>query len=73
MYVKVTVYPDFKKEKIEKKFEDGKWFYVMYIREEASRGQANKKVIKVLEGDFSGKRIRILTGAKSTQKLIQVF
>ncbi len=69
MYLKVTVFPDFKKELIERTGTDS---FKMYIREEASRGQANKKVIKVLQEFFPNKQIRIVTGATSTKKLIEI-
>ena len=72
MYIKVTVFPDFKKELVEKTFDGEKWNYKMYIREAAERGQANKKVISILEKDFPGKRVKIVTGALSTKKLIQI-
>lgn len=69
MYIKVTVFPDFKKELIEKIDEEN---FKMYIREPAERGQANKKVLAVLQKEFPGKRIRIVNGALSTKKLIEI-
>lgn len=69
MYIKVTVFPDFKKELIVKIDEE---HFAMYIREPAERGQANKKVLKVLAEFFPGKRIRIVNGALSTKKLIEI-
>ena len=69
MYLKVTVFPDFKKELIERTAEDS---FRMYIREAAERGQANKKVIKILQEFFPNKQIRIVTGALSTKKLVEV-
>lgn len=73
MYIKVTVFPDFKKEKIEKQEgENGEIHFKMYIREPAERGQANKKVLKVLGELYPSKRIRIVNGALSTKKLIEI-
>lgn len=73
MYIKVTVFPDFKKELIEKTDnEDGTVNFKMYIREAAERGQANKKVLKVLQEIYPNKRIRIVNGALSTKKLIEI-
>lgn len=69
MYLKVTVFPDFKRELIERTGEDS---FKMYIREAAERGQANKKVIKVLQEYFPSKQIRIVTGTTSTKKLVEV-
>jgi uncharacterized protein YggU (UPF0235/DUF167 family) len=69
MYIKVVVFPDFKQELIEKTGPDS---FKMYIREEAMRGAANKKVLKVLNGLYPNKRIRIVSGALSTKKLIEI-
>jgi uncharacterized protein YggU (UPF0235/DUF167 family) len=69
MYLKVNVFPGFKKELVERVGEDG---FKMYIREEAERGQANKRVVKVLESLYPGKRIRIVSGALTQKKLIEV-
>ncbi len=70
MYIKVTVFPDFKKEQIEKTGEDS---FRMYIREPAERGQANKKVLKVLQEIYPNKKIRIVSGALTTKKLIHIL
>jgi len=73
MYIKVTVFPDFKKELIEKEENsDSSWNYKMYIRQPAERGQANKRVLEILQKDFPGKRIRIVNGALTMKKLIEV-
>lgn len=69
MYVKVTVFPDFKKELIEKTQPDQ---YKMYIRQAAERGQANKRVLEILQKEFPAKRIRIVNGALSSKKLIEI-
>lgn len=72
MYIKVTVFPDFKKEKIEIVTTQDGPVYKMYIREPAERGQANKRVLEVLQKDYPNKRIRIVSGALSTKKLIEI-
>ncbi len=81
MYIKVTVFPDFKKEKIEKlpppltpPQAGGEQVqqFIMYIREPAERGQANKKVLKVLSELYPNKRIHIVSGALSTKKMIEI-
>ena len=75
MYIKVTVFPDFKQEEIGKiiENENGPSEIKMYIREAPERGQANKKVLKVLGEHFPNKRIRIVSGHLSTKKLIEVI
>jgi uncharacterized protein YggU (UPF0235/DUF167 family) len=80
MYIKVTVFPDFKKELVEKlpppltpPQAGGELIhYKMYIRQPAERGQANKRVLEILQKDFPGKRIRIVNGALTMKKLIEV-
>ncbi len=74
MYIKVTVFPDFREEEIGEIMEskNGPGEIRMYIREAAERGQANKKVLKVLGEKFPNKRIRIVSGHLSTKKLIEV-
>ena len=74
MYIKVTVVPDFREEEIGEvmESENGPGEIKMYIREEAVRGQANKKVLKVLQEYFPNKRIRIVSGHLSTKKLIEI-
>lgn len=69
IHLKVTVWPDFKKELIEKVGPDE---YRMYLREPAERGLANKKVLKVLQELFPGRRIRIVNGALTQKKLIEI-
>ena len=75
MYIKVTVFPDFKQEEIGEMVEskNGPSEMKMYIREAAQRGQANKKVLKVLGEIYPNRRIRILNGHLSTKKLIEII
>jgi uncharacterized protein (TIGR00251 family) len=70
MYLKITVFPDFKKELIEKISEDT---FKFYIRESAERGMANKKVLKILSEIFPNKQIRIVSGHLLQKKLIQII
>jgi len=73
MYIKVTVFPDFKKELVEKlESENGHENYKMYIREAPERGQANKRVLKILGEIYPNKRIRIVNGALTMKKLIEI-
>lgn len=73
MYIKVTVFPDFKKELIENLgVIDGHQNFKMYIREAPERGQANKKILKILQEIYPNKKIRIVTGALTMKKLIEV-
>jgi uncharacterized protein (TIGR00251 family) len=69
MYLKVTVFPDFKKEHIEKISEDT---FKVYIRESPERGMANKRVIKIFSEIYKGKQIKIVNGHLQQKKLIEI-
>jgi uncharacterized protein YggU (UPF0235/DUF167 family) len=69
MYLKVTVFPDFKKEQIEKVAEDT---FKFYLRQPAERGLANKRVLEIIQAMFPGKRVRIVNGALMSKKLVEV-
>jgi uncharacterized protein YggU (UPF0235/DUF167 family) len=67
MYIKVTVFPGFKKELVEKTGEDS---FKMYLKQPAERGLANKRVLEIVQEMFPGKRVRIVNGALTPKKLI---
>lgn len=69
IYLKITVFPDFKKELIEKTGDDS---YKFYIRQAAERGQANKRVLEIVGEMYPNKRVRIVNGALTSKKLIEV-
>ena len=48
--IKVKVFPNSKKERIEKKSEDS---FVFYLAEKAERGEANKKLREVIADYFN--------------------
>jgi uncharacterized protein YggU (UPF0235/DUF167 family) len=66
-YLKVTVFPDFKKEFIEKVSVDA---YKIYIKQPASGGRANKRVLEILQEKYPGQILRIVSGALTMKKLI---
>lgn len=69
MYLKVTVFPEFKKELVEQTGEDS---FKMYLKQPAERGLANKRVLEILQNKYPGKRIRIVNGALTQKKLIEI-
>jgi uncharacterized protein YggU (UPF0235/DUF167 family) len=69
MYLKVTVFPDFKEEKIERLEQDT---FKIYLRQPAKRGLANKRVLAIFTRMFPGKRVRIVNGALTLKKLIEI-
>lgn len=73
MYVKVTAFPDFKKELIEKiSDKDGVLNLKIYLKQPAEGGRANKRILEILQEKFPSKRIRIVSGALTQKKLIEI-
>lgn len=70
MYLKITVFPESKKEKVEKVKVDT---YKMYLREKAEAGKANKRVVEIISQMHPGKRVRIVNGALTSKKLVEIF
>ncbi len=66
--IKVTVYPDSKKEKIIKK--DNR--LLIYLKESAKRGEANKRVLKILSFIYKNKRLECVKGLKGRNKIFKV-
>jgi uncharacterized protein (TIGR00251 family) len=69
MYLKITVFPEFKKELVEKISEDT---FKIYIKQPASGGRANKRILEIINEMYPGKRIRIVNGALTPKKLIEI-
>jgi uncharacterized protein YggU (UPF0235/DUF167 family) len=69
-FIKVTVYPEFKKELVEKLSEDS---YKIYIRQAPERGQANKRVLEILQNLYPQKRIRLVNGHTHMKKLFDII
>ena len=69
MYIKVRVVTDAPKEVIQKN-EDG--IIEMYIREPAERNLANKRVLEIIRGMYSGQAVRMIKGHHSPSKMILV-
>lgn len=70
MKITVTVKPNSRRGKIEKK-DNG---YLVWVKEKAKENKANKELIKVLAAYFGTvkSRINILSGVKSRQKIIEI-
>jgi len=72
MYLKVTVEPGAKKEKIERKKDD---HFIVAVKEKAERNLANTRVLEVLSA-FLGRpknELRIVIGHQSRNKIISVI
>lgn len=65
--IKIKVKAGSKEEKIEKKDN----YYLVWVKERAIEGKANKAVLKLLKKYF-GKQVRILKGVRSREKNINI-
>ena len=70
MYIHVRVFPKSKKEEF---LEIKESYFEAYIKEEAKRGLANKRVIELIKEKYpESKRIRVINGHHNPNKLISV-
>lgn len=69
MYIKITVIPESKKELVEKIKDDT---FKIYIKKPAEEGKANKRILEIVHEMYPGKRVRIVTGALTPKKLIEI-
>lgn len=69
MHIKVKVYPDAKEELVK---EVGKDEFQIYIREPPKEGQANKRVLRILQTHFPNRRIRLVSGHLSPSKVFEI-
>lgn len=69
MYIKVKAYPGSKEEVVKRVGEDT---FIMYIREVALRGQANKRILTILQSEYPGVRIRLVSGHVKHNKVFEI-
>lgn len=69
MFIKVKAFPQSKQEKIEEKASNS---FDIYVREEASDGKANKRIIEIMRGLFKGQNLRLIAGHKTQNKIFEV-
>jgi len=72
MFLKVKVFPNFKKEEIIKKSEDE---FEIKIKEKAEKGRANKRVKEVLARylNISEEKLILIRGAKQRNKIFKII
>jgi len=72
MFLKVKVFPNFKKEEIIKKSEDE---FEIKIKEKAERGEANKRVKEVLARylNISEEKLILIRGARQRNKIFKII
>ena len=69
MLIRVKVFPKSKEEKIIKKAKDK---FEIKVREEAKRGEATKKVIKIISSYFPGSEVRMIKGSRERSKIFEI-
>lgn len=71
MLIKIKVFPDSKKEEVEK-IKDDK--YVFYIKERPRNNEANERVLEIAKILFKGNRgIRLVRGRTTQNKTLEVI
>ncbi|MBI5239242.1 MAG: DUF167 domain-containing protein [Elusimicrobia bacterium] len=70
--LRVKAHPDSRENRIEEK---GPALYEVWVKAEAEQGKANAAVLALLAGKLGieAKRLRIIKGATSPSKIIQIF
>lgn len=71
MYIKVRVFPESKKEKIEQKNENN---FTLFVKEPAERNMANNRIRQIM-ADFyrvNVNSVRILNGHHSPSKILSI-
>lgn len=71
MYIKVRVFPNSKKELINKKKENS---FEIFVKEKAERNLANKKVVEIIAKTFEIKtnQVRIVSGHQHHNKILSL-
>ena len=69
MYIHVKVTAGAKEEKIEKKSDTQ---FVVFVREEAERNMANKRIVEIFRELYETGKVRITNGHHSSSKLLSV-
>ena len=71
MFIRVKVFPGFKKEEVIEKSENS---FEIKIREKPERGEANKRLILVLASHFKvpKSKIRLIKGFKQRTKIFEI-
>lgn len=69
MLIKVHVYPGAKEESIT---ETSEARFNIYTKAKAERGEANRRVLYLLSKQFPNRRIRLVSGFRSSNKIISI-
>ena len=69
MLIKIKAFPGSKKEEIIKKSDDS---FEVKIKEKAEKGRANKKIMEILASYFKTKKIKLIKGGKTKNKIIKI-
>jgi hypothetical protein len=71
MFLKIKVFPNYKKEEIMQKSDDE---FEVRVKEKAEEGKANKAVIKVIANYFKvdESKIKLIKGFKERNKIFEI-
>ncbi len=67
--IRVKVKTGQKKEKVTRKSDQ----LILKLKEEAKRGEANRRIFKILSLIFPEKRIELVKGSKSKNKIFKIY
>lgn len=69
MFLKVKVHPESKKEKVVWISDNS---LEIYVKEKAERNEANSRIWEIVSGLFLGKRLKMIAGHKTQNKIFEV-
>lgn len=70
MFIKIKVFPKTRNERVEKVKEDK---FELFIRAEAKNGEANMRVVEIMQGLFpQAKFVRIIKGQTTPNKIVEI-
>ncbi len=70
MYLHVRAYPGARQESVTHASPD---HLIIHVREHAERNEANRRIVKIIQGLYPGNIVRIINGHHSPSKLISVY
>lgn len=70
MKVQVKVHASSSREKVERK---GKTIFEVWLTEKPTDGKANARLLRLMQKEFEGKDVRIVSGFTGRKKLLEVI
>lgn len=69
MYIKIRIFPNSKKEKIDKVSED---HYEVSVIQKAENNMANSRLLEIMHAKYPNSAIRIVSGHHSPSKILSI-